>query len=303
MCFNAAAQTYLWENSYEPLKINKVKFHDGSEMLIKGEKTQETDARAIFIKRSQTKEFVKTRYADDYAYLSVAYPSPENATVAVFTLSCAGNACHGSNIVVAYVYQNKLVISELDTVFNPEARLTFNLKGKELVQAKANYLDIGETNELDDVILRNRVLLLGKGFIDNRFKEKLIPLIDVHPAKFFEDKNARSKLLKKIGNEEFKELRNSINVAFNTEVHMGRYITFIGCMAHNCYDVNGIVVLDSFDGEAWALHANKETKISKFYGTKPLNLNIEYLIRDSLASQYELKTIRKNNSLTIEFQN
>ncbi len=300
---HAFAQTYVWEHAYEPLKTNKVKFQDGSEILIKEEKNQEVEGRTLFIKQGSKKEFVKTRHTDDHVHVSAAYPSSDNAIVAVFSLSCAGNACHGSNIVVAYIHQNKLVINELDAVFNPEARLTFNIRDKELTQAEAIYLDVGEIDKLGDSILRKRSLLLGKGFIDSRFRSSFISLINVHPSKFFEDKNARSKLLNKIDSKAFKELRDSISVAFNTDVHMGRYVTFAGCMAHNCYDVNGIVVLDGFDGETWALNADKERKLSKFYGTKPLNLNVEYLMRNEFASQYELEIARKTNGLIVKFNN
>jgi hypothetical protein len=275
----AQAQKYTYKFNLETPDISSVRFANND--TIKVNSFHETSGMSYYdgkrleaFHKNRQIVYSHSNVENDYISIKAAYPSKQNAIVAIVEASCGGSACIPKTYV-AYIYNDKLIVDFLN-----EAYLQINVDITEAKTPKVKAINVrnGAKDKYGDDITGGRELINGKGFIDKNFRKEYLSLVDVHPETFFTQKVYREPLAQKIGYENFRELRSYMGVASNSYIYDGKYIVFNGCMPHACSSFMGALIIDARSGKYWTIWADIERNLIKFGTTDKWNKFISELI-------------------------
>jgi hypothetical protein len=191
---------------------------------------------------------------DGIVFIQAAYPSLENAKLAIVTTNCGGTMCSSwSDHFVFYLGQdNSMRVANLgSSYYSPKDKPTtykFGFEGPRLNKAVVENFFDGDENSLGDKLSSTRVFHEEAGFVDLKFRKEFYKFIGDHPDAVLGDANARSGLIKNITPEVYKSFRASMSGPGYSSVVRGRYLVMNACMKSNCPWEFGSVILDGFDG-------------------------------------------------------
>jgi len=253
--FTAIAQKYSYKMNYESNDIGYVTFSNGMNISVTQYNEKYNTSKTITEFDSNKRELRKIKEIEnDYVKITNSYPNRQNAEFATIESACGGNACGGTFLYVAHINSDRKIryskVDEIDSKFE----LIIDLLSQNS-KAIAKNIVIG-TNNYGDDILGDRKLISDIGFVDTRFKNQFIKLVNAHPSSYFSDAQLREPLAKAIGLDNFKDLRSYLEVASESELISGRFIVFNGCMAHSCGFNEGTVVIDAISKSTLALWAD-----------------------------------------------
>lgn len=205
--------------------------------------------------------------------MSVIATFPPNgpASAALVRSRCGGNACNWDELHLAYLHKNELRVDSIGRTYGPDASVTVEINSGELLAATARRVLDGTTNALGDMRPPvERKLLPGRGFIGAGFNARYISLIGQHPESFFSDAALRGPFARLVGAARFKAYREAMDGPGGSQVGEGRYLVFNACKAHNCGDVQGVVILDGTTGDVWMVVRNVAAHAFASDGTAPM---------------------------------
>lgn len=217
---------------------------------------------------------------DAYAHINAAWPSVNNAKVAIVSTNCGGTICHSYNdyFVILPAGQSIRVLQIGTGHTGPRKKPTtfsFTFSGNELKSSVITNFYSGAENELGDLIPSKRTLLKGKGYFQDAFKPEFIDLVGEHPERFLEDDTLRAGLVAKMGPSNFRILRSVLSGPGSSQVLGGRFVVMEACQKSNCAFVWGAVVVDGLTGDAAAvIMEDTSTKVAQ-YSTRPLKADVD----------------------------
>ena len=229
--------------------LPSVQFRNGSRLVALKEPGAFSDGRIVL--KDKGNEVGKDFLGNDRVYINAAFPSRTSAGLAIISGECAGNA---SFCATRDAY---LVLAEGGTLKaygygDSRSEILVNIDGAGRVSAKVSQVVLGKDAFGSD-IYGSLSFTPGKGFIDTRAKEYYVYLVGKHPSQFFDDPIARRKLAAITGMEKFREVRLAFDVGGAISVEKWRFLLVTGCMAHNCDDTSGVVVIDTTNDDCWLL--------------------------------------------------
>ena len=237
---------YKWiakDRSFDSLQT--IKFSNGAQLIYR-DPAGGFGTRQILIRENNGLE--KTYLQDDHVYLNAAFPSPENAQVAIVSNTCGGSAC--GFITTYMILPDKNGLKKYRISWQDTYQFIAELNKEGLVSAKASNVLLA-VDDFGSNVMGPIEYLNEKGFILPSMKSQYKPLISEHPDKFFDDKAAREQLAKLLGLDRFRALRDNMQVASQSKLLDYRYLVLIGCMPHNCGDSYGAVVVDTTNDNLW----------------------------------------------------
>lgn len=207
---------------------------------------------------------------DGIVFIQAAYPSLENAKLAIVTTNCGGTMCSSwSDHFVFYLGQdNSMRVANLgSSYYSPKDKPTtykFGFEGPRLTKAVVENFFDGDENSLGDKLSSTRVFVEEAGFVDLEFRKEFYKFIGNHPEAVLGDENARANLIKNITPEVYKSFRASMSGPGYSSVVKGRYLVMNACMKSNCPWEFGSVVLDGFDGSMHVVRFSPDQNICDF---------------------------------------
>lgn len=275
---------FTWSpNVGEYVAHDTVTFANGAEIKTFGMGTSPQfgcDSNGIAYRSANSKSYSGAGPCDSIAHINAAWPSVNNAKVAIVSTNCGGTICHGySDYFVILPAGQAIRVLQIGTGHNgPRKKPTtfsFTFSGNELKSSVITNFYSGVENELGDLIPSRRTLLKGKGYFQDNFKPELIDLVGEHPERFLEDDTLRAGLVAKMGPSNFRILRSVLSGPGSSQVLSGRFVVMEGCQKSNCAFVWGAVVVDGLTGDAAAvIMEDSSTRVAQ-YSTRPLKADVD----------------------------
>jgi len=184
---------------------------------------------------------------DDYVYINAAYPSTENAQIAIISNACGGNICSWTPTYMV-IPEQKTLKKYLIGNYSIDFDAKFGKKG--LISARADNVVLGE-DEFGTNIRGSIEYVTDTGFVVPEMKNYYKSLIGKYTFNYLDDKDARKSLANLLGPDKFRELRSNLSVSVPSQLINYRFLAFTGCMAHNCVNSYGAVIIDTTNDEVW----------------------------------------------------
>lgn len=257
----AAADVFYDGAKLSNNNIQNVIFRNKAELSVLVQKDYAVGNQQLILKSSgdgRTSVFIE----DDIVSIDYVYPDNKSAIFAIVTGACSGNACSSSTYLVTP--ENKGLAKYLiaDGTFKFNAKVS----NEKILSANVTNIYIG-TDSYGDKKFGNLKYFDGKGFVDPNAKPIYKKLIGAYSFDFFEEKKLREPLVRMIGTERFKNLRNVMETSFPSELIRNRYVLFSGCMAHSCGSkYTGSVLIDIVTDDVWWFYQNDSAR--QFGGTR-----------------------------------
>ncbi len=260
---------YQWDGiNIQTTPIKRVVFTNGVELTVLKSKNF-IDGKALVQSGSSEKVLIE----DDFVHIDVAFPHSNSAKAAIISHQCSGNSCkeRPSYLVIPEGGAlNKYFISDFSFRLEPE------FSKKELIAAVAKKVRIGQDVYASD-LLGEIKFAPEKGFVISHMKEAYTSLLNEHLYYYFENKTTREPLVKAIGLEKFREIRKYMAVGSGAQLVDYRYLTFVGCMAHNCDKCFGVIIVDTVNDDLWWLTVKDKDQQSG--GTKIISKDEIFLYK------------------------
>jgi len=287
---------FSWKSSGKYESFDKVRFETGEVAIVVSDQKpppyqrvkEECSYKRLEIGKEGSR-FV-TNACDGQVNIRAAFPSANNAKVAIVETNCGGTMCNSFNdIHIIFFTNDGLKITKIGTSFyGPEGKSTtyeFWFDGKKIKRSVIRNFYDGKGNDLGDLIPSTRNFMTLGAYIDSRFKKNFEQFIGQHPAAFMGNSSARSEILKFVKPEEFREYRNAMSGPGSSSVNNGRFIVMNACMAHNCDDVFASVVIDGFTGHTQLIRFEKSKSIFATASTNDLDSEVDYKWLEDVDTQ------------------
>jgi len=236
---------------------------------------------------------------NDRIRIFAAYPNKNTAKVALISTQCNGNGtiCTYSSIYVVYLYQNRLVVSYLGEITENGYKIRIDLNEGQDIKVVGTELSFGEKDKLGDPIRTSRILIPGQGFISTNFNKKYIELLGKHPDEFLKSKALRNNVVKKMGADNFFEMRTYMSGPGSTYATDGKYLVLQACKAHECPDYMGIIVIDAETEKFWSLSINTKFESIKQFSNSKWDEKVQNIVREEI--QFFQKNVKLSNGTFI----
>lgn len=159
----------------------------------------------------------------------------------IIQTQCSGNACSGSTYYLLDLEHQTHSLVPIDG-----NDISLSIKNGKLYATGAMGVD-----ELGDPSIRNYVYYpttsesWSNGYwLNTVMKQNYVPAIGKHPDYFFSSESLRRPLLKRLGADIFKTIRDRSQVANAIDVVQGHILVLKGCMSHQCDNNNAITIFD-----------------------------------------------------------
>ena len=287
---------FSWDSSGKYESFDKVRFESGEVAIVVSDQKPPPYPRVKEVCSYKRLEMGKegsrfvTNACDGQVNIRAAFPSANNAKVAIVETNCGGTMCNRFNDVYILFFTNDgLRITKIGTSFYaPKGKTTtyeFWFDGKKIQRSVIRNFFDGRENDLGDLLPSTRNFVTLGAYIDSRFKKEFEPFIGEHPDAFMGNASARSGILKFVKPEEFREYRNAMSGPGSSSVTNGRFVVMSACMAHNCNDIFASVIIDGFNGHTQLIRFEKSKSIFTTVSTKELDPEVDYIWLEDVDTQ------------------
>jgi len=307
-----AKPDFIWTEAGAGLFADKVRFANGdSAQVAKGPLEGQTlrgacDLSRLELRRGRTSELMSvTSACDDNVSVVAAYPSTEQARVAIVTTNCGGTACHAYNdYFIVYLAKGSLRVTRVGTGFygpqNKPMAFSFWFQGDDLVRSTLAPFYGGERNKLDDLVASTRQWVPTGEYIDTRFRKSYLPFLGQHPEAVLSDTQVRAPIVRRVKPEQFRSFRAAMSGPGESTLVNGRYLVMNACMKSNCPYAFGSVVVDGFTGDLQVMTFNPQEKQYEHVGTRALNPQTDYPWLEVVDTQDVLRLSIDAGALKVE---
>ena len=285
---DAHSQQFTYIPNKIETNIQSVKFKNGVELSLVS--ANENGNRRV-ITNSNVKVFGVGLISDDVVEIVAAYPNEINAGAVLIKSTCNGTACSRFTTVhIAYPERENLRIDYVGNQQVDKFEIKVNIKNNTLISATAKNIEDDTKNKYGDIDKINQNLIIGTGFISEKFNKSFLKILTSNGEDFFSSNEFREAFAKKIGYDNFRELRDFTNGPGNTILVDGKYILIERCKAHQCPEFNGKVLIDATTNNFWAVWIDRNKKNIKQGTTSEWTDAISYklLNKSNWAIFYDL---------------
>ena len=279
-----AKPDFSWNSSQNHKSLEKVRFENGDVAVVVSNQPLPEYQRVKESCALQRLEIGKegsrlvTDACDSHVNIIAAFPSATNAKIAIVETKCGGTACDSfDDVYIVLIASDRLRMAKVGTSFYEPKGTTYQFwfNGKKIKRSVVQNFFDGEKNNLGDLVPSTRNFVNPGAYVDTRFKKEFEQFIGVHPLTFMGNSSARSRIVKFVKPEEFRQYRNALSVASDSFVSNGRFIVMNGCMAHNCDVEFASVVIDGFNGETRIMRFDKKNSFFAYASTNKLDPNVD----------------------------
>jgi curved DNA-binding protein CbpA len=263
-------------------KITRVTFSNGAIISYVPQPNDFSTGRKITTRdeRGNVVELV----SDDHVWIDTAYKDETNAAFAIVSNACAGNICGDRETYL--VTTNNLGLKKYYIGLD-EIEIDVSLKGADIISANAK-VSYGE----DSFGGRKKIELQfypNIGFIATNAKGYYKTLINKYPFNYFDHNEAREGLVRMVGLEKFRDLRNYLAVSNGIFITEYKYLVLSGCMAHNCQQAHGAIIIDATNDDLWWVKVD-----GQFYESGGTSIDSQHIyalkkVLESIDARYDVK--------------
>lgn len=308
----AAKPDFIWTDSAPALFADRVRFANGDlAQVAQGPLAGRAlpgncEFSRLELRRGKTGERVPvTSACDSNVSVIAAYPSVDQARVAIIATNCGGTACHTYNdYFVAYLAKGSLRVARIGTgFFGPRGKpmaFSFWFQGNDLTHSTLAPFYGGERNPLGDLLPSTRQWVAAGVYVDARFRKSFLPFLGEHPEALLADAEARAPIVGRVRPEQYRAFRAAMSgPGFSTLVN-GRYLVMNACMKSNCPYEFGAVVVDGLTGDMHVMTFNPEEKRHVHVGTRALDPAMDYAWLEAVDTQEMLRLSIEAGNLKVE---
>lgn len=275
--------------------IKSVEFINGAYLKYFDESQNESELNSI-VAFPNGNSYKNVIVEDDNVSIISAFPSENKSVAAIVVNSCGGNSCREAPMHLVIPEKNfirKYLIGDSPN----KIKLVINAENK-VVDGKAFDVYLRD-DEFGSPVYQDLKYFPDVGFVHLDVKKYYLPVIGyIHPDEYFDNKLAREPLVKLVGLEKFRNLRNLMSGPGSITLLKGRYILLEGCKAHFCDSSFAAIIIDSLtDDIYWSAVDNKVS----FGATKKIIKNDISFFND-LVSQVSYSRLKVNNKGEILFE-
>ncbi|MBU4612478.1 hypothetical protein IMZ29_18585 [Achromobacter sp. GG226] len=278
------ASSHTWSSASRDHDIESIKLTNGLHLV----KTPGTDG-SIYGSKIVVGKNAKDRKVlldNDVLSIDAAFPNQANAAVAIISESCSGSACVATP---TYMVIPKEKFVEVYEIADADFEIDVILNQGQFQNAVVKNVAVGVDEYGSDVKGELR-FISGKGFVLDEMKPLYEPLLGAYLYDYFEHKVVRQPLFELVGSEQFIAMRKGLAVNTPAKLIDYRYLSFYGCMAHNCSSVYGIVIVDTITDDVWWLVVNGDSYTS---GESRKAINLDKINIDNMLRKVEFsETVR-----------
>lgn len=293
------AEQFSYKSNHKIPDIEKILFSNGDELKIEKDKKTLMQQTIAMTKNNQTL-YGLNHVKDGNVVIKAAYPNAKNAKVAIVEANCGGSMCATNDVYIAYLYGDKLNINFVGNAYSSDFQINMEITNSGGVKVNAINVPLYAWDKYGDMVKGIKELINGKGVISSDFKKNYLKIVNEHPEVFFSSENLREPLARKIGFDNFREIRSYMSGPSDSKIYKnGRMIILDGCMAHSCPNYKATVLVDASTDKFWVIWADIAKTTIKYGTTDKWSKEIAEILLGESSINYKGEVLYENERFTL----